>query len=233
MQPQPPQYPSGPELPTSPTLPALSAPPKTPPHAYPLVVQPPTHQEPLQRRKPPRRRISTPMKVVSCALVVVSALCAGLTLGGSGVIDPFMANGTGTDMATATTDAATDVFATATISEPTATAGAQPTQASHPQPTSTPRPRPTNTPTPTSTPCADPCNPWGYNFDPTGGAKITSPPAAFCSYFACIGSPPAYTSFWSGNGYVVECQDGKFSKTGGVHGSCSQDGDYWRTLYAH
>ncbi len=238
MQSQPPQHPNDPpELPTSPTLPSLSPPPTTPPHAYPLVLQPPTRQEPPQRRKPPRRRISTLQKVAGCgALLIVCAMSSvlGLALGGSGGIDQFLGNGVATDAATATTDATTDLSATAAAtSEPTATVRAQPTKTSHPQPTSTPHPHPTNTPTPTNTPCLDPCNPWGYNFNATGGSFITSPPQDFCSYFACIGSPPTYTTFWSGNGYVVECNDSKFSKTGGNRNPCSQDGGEWRPLYAH
>jgi hypothetical protein len=245
MQPQPPQPPQPPpqrddvpDLPTAPLLPPLSAAPTIPLRPFPLVLQPSIlqdpPQEPLPSRKPPRRRSGTSRKIVSVgALVVVSALCAGLVLGGSGVINPFVATGAVTGMATATTGAASDVSAATTPSESTATVGAQSTTTTHPQPTSTPRPRPTNTLTPTTTPCAAPCNPWGYNFDPAGGATITSPPAAFCSYFTCIGSPPAYTTFWSGKGYVVECQDGSFAMTGGVHNTCSQDGDYWRTLYSH
>jgi hypothetical protein len=237
MQPQPPQHPNDPpELPTSPTLPALLPPPMIPPHPYPLILQPPTHQEPPQRRKPPRRRIGTPMRIVGFgALLLVSALCSGtgLALERSIGTVPLLKNGGAADTATATTDMATDVSATATTVEPTATIRAQPTKTLHPQPTGTPSPHPTNTATPTNTPCADPCNPWGYNFDPTGGSLITSPPSAFCSYFACIGSPPGYTSFWSGQGYVIECQDTLFSKTGGIKSSCSQHGGELRTLYAH
>ena len=239
---QPPQHPPQrddvPELPTAPLLPPLSAAPTIPLRPFPLVLQPSTLQDPPPapppRRKPPRRRSSPARTIVSVgALVVVSALCAGLVVGGSGVLNPFPATGAVTGMATATTDATSAVSATTTTSESTATLGAQSTTTAHPQPTSTARPRPTTTLTATATPCAAPCNPWGYTFDPTGGATITSPPAAFCSSFACVGSPPAYTTFWSGKGYVVECQDGSFAKTGGDHNTCSQEGGYWRTLYAH
>lgn len=85
------------------------------------------------------------------------------------------------------------------------------------------KPAPTQPPAPT--PCANPCNPWGYNFSP--GNYITSPPASFCSYFACI------ASFWNGAGYVMECQDTMYSKSGGVRGSCSQHGGDLRALYSH
>lgn len=68
-------------------------------------------------------------------------------------------------------------------------------------------------------------NPWGYDFSP--GATILSPPADFCSYFACI------PSFWKGQGYVVECQDGMYAKSGGRPGSCSHHGSEKAVLYVH
>ena len=69
------------------------------------------------------------------------------------------------------------------------------------------------------------CNPWGYDFNP--GNLIDNPPSAFCSYFACI------PSFGNGNGYVMECADSMFSKSGGIQGSCSRHGGDWRPLYSH
>jgi hypothetical protein len=99
-------------------------------------------------------------------------------------------------------------------------------------PTATPKPHastPTATPNsqPTATPCPGVnCNPWGYNFSPPGNL-IYNPPSAFCNYFNCI------ANFSTGTGYVVECQDLTFSKTGGVPGSCSQDGGNLRPLYSH
>src|SRR5690242_512354 len=68
-------------------------------------------------------------------------------------------------------------------------------------------------------------NPWGYDFNK--GKLITNPPAAFCSYFPCI------LNFSKGRGYVVECKDAKYSKSGGIQGVCSGHKGYWRTLYAH
>lgn len=95
-----------------------------------------------------------------------------------------------------------------------------------PTPTPTPkRPPPTPTP-PAPTPCANPCNPWGYNFAP--GNLIYRPPANFCNYFNCI------PSFWKQtNGFVEECQDATFSHSGGRRGSCSDHGGNWRALYSH
>jgi hypothetical protein len=74
--------------------------------------------------------------------------------------------------------------------------------------------------------CGAPSNPWGYNFcDYYSGNTINNPPSNFCSYFACI------ASFWSfTNGYVAECNDTKYSHSGGVSGACSSHGGEWRPL---
>jgi hypothetical protein len=69
-------------------------------------------------------------------------------------------------------------------------------------------------------------NPWGYNFTP--GKLIYNPPAAFCTYFACV------SSFWtSTNGYVAECYNGDYTHSDGVRGACSRDGGVERPLYSH
>jgi hypothetical protein len=117
-----------------------------------------------------------------------------------------------------------------------------PTATSTPTPTATPPPTPAPTPTAavaapvhaTSTPpapapppppnlCGAPPNPWGYNF--CGGGTIGSPAAGFCSYFACI------KNFPNGRGYVEECADGMYSRSGGIQGSCSSHGGNQRPLY--
>ncbi len=81
-------------------------------------------------------------------------------------------------------------------------------------------------PTATSTGCGAPQNPWGYDFCP-GGTRIYSPPSDFCSYFACIGN------FWNGRGYVIQCRDGMFGKSGGIQGSCSYHGGNRRPLLSY
>ncbi len=68
-----------------------------------------------------------------------------------------------------------------------------------------------------------PANPWGYNFDCC--TLITNPPTDFCTYFPCI------ASFATGTGYVVECADGNYSRSGGVTGVCSTHGGFGRNLY--
>jgi hypothetical protein len=117
------------------------------------------------------------------------------------------------------------------------TATPRPPTATPRPPTNTPRPptptRPPATDTPVPQPTAPPPppvatgvngNPWGYNFDCCN--FIYSPPTNFCSYFSCI------SSFWNGNGYVMQCQDGTFSKSGGIQGSCSRHGGNQRALLA-
>lgn len=67
-------------------------------------------------------------------------------------------------------------------------------------------------------------NPWGYNFSCC--KLIYDPPSSFCSYFDCI------DNFWNGIGYVVQCEDGMFSKSGGRNGVCSHHDGFGRNLYA-
>lgn len=86
------------------------------------------------------------------------------------------------------------------------------------------------TPAPTSTATPAPSsgingNPWGYDFTP--GNLIYNPPNTFCNYFTCV------SGFGNGTGYVVQCVDLKYSKTGGKSGSCSQDRGAMQPLYSH
>ena len=97
-----------------------------------------------------------------------------------------------------------------------------------PSPVPTPSPITTPSPTPITAPvanlCGAPANPWNYNY--CGGSLITSPDSGICQYFACL------SSFWNGTGYVVQCVDGKLSKSGGHTGVCSQHGGFQRNLYS-
>lgn len=136
------------------------------------------------------------------------------------------------------------VTATQETQQPTATATARPKPTATPTtaptatpiPTDTPQPAPTQVPTTAPTqvpPTATPTpvhtgvngNPWGYDFVP--GNAITSPPAAFCNYFACI------ANFWNGHGYVEECSDSMYSLSGGIRGVCSHHGGAMQELYSH
>ncbi|HZM77840.1 MAG TPA: hypothetical protein VFC19_19145 [Candidatus Limnocylindrales bacterium] len=92
------------------------------------------------------------------------------------------------------------------------------TQAASPPPApTTTKPKPINL-------CGAPQNPWNYNFC-SGGTKIDDPPDDFCSYFDCI------DNFWNGRGYVIQCDDNMFSKSGGIQGSCSRHGGNKRPLF--
>jgi hypothetical protein len=113
-----------------------------------------------------------------------------------------------------------------------------PTPTQKPTPTSTPKPTiaPTHTPLPTQPPkpTSPPCqatngNPWCYNFVP--GKLIYYPPSGFCKYFACISS--LYGSDDPGDGYIVQCNDGSYSQSGGEKGACSYHNGVMRPLYAH
>lgn len=73
-----------------------------------------------------------------------------------------------------------------------------------------------------------PSNPWGYNFNSDGGNYIYEAPANFCRYFKCL-QPFGTTN----DGFVVECQDGKFSHAGGTPDACMHDGGVNRALYWH
>jgi PASTA domain-containing protein len=67
-------------------------------------------------------------------------------------------------------------------------------------------------------------NPWGYNW--ACCKKIFTPPADFCSFFACV------TTFHNGTGYVVQCRDDLFSATGGSKQVCSGHDGRQRTLFS-
>jgi len=67
--------------------------------------------------------------------------------------------------------------------------------------------------------CGAPANPYGYNLCGVGG-NVTEPPSDICDYFKCI------DSFWSGDGYMVHCNDDTYSMSGGDRGACSwHDGE--------
>ena len=103
-------------------------------------------------------------------------------------------------------------------------ATATPTAAPPPPPPATPVPTAAPPPAPAVNLCGAPANPWNYNL--CGGNLITSPASGICGYFSCI------ASFWNGTGYVVQCADGTYSKSGGHIGVCSYHGGFARNLYS-
>jgi hypothetical protein len=73
-------------------------------------------------------------------------------------------------------------------------------------------------------------NPYGYDFDDTGNRIYDEEPPDFCDYFKCA------SDFWTNiplGGYVVECQDGQFSHTGGTKYACAGHNGVKRVLYWH
>jgi hypothetical protein len=121
--------------------------------------------------------------------------------------------------------------AAATTPRPTATARravASPSPrpvAPKPTPKPTPKPAPATTKPVARSTCGAPANPWGYNFCGRG-PYISSPAADVCAYFACI------DNFDNGVGYMVQCNDGMYSMSGGRRGACSYHGGEGRTVYA-
>jgi hypothetical protein len=96
-------------------------------------------------------------------------------------------------------------------------------------PPSTPTPAATPTTTVSASPapagesatadlCGAPANPYGYTF--CGGSVVTDPDPGVCTYFDCI------KAFWKGKGFMMVCDDGKVTMSGGRAKSCSRhDGD--------
>jgi len=107
---------------------------------------------------------------------------------------------------TTTAQAITQAVAPSPTPSPFLTVEAPPTTQAAPPPPAPTKPTTVNL-------CGAPQNPWNYTF--CSGSNITEPPDDFCSYFACI------DNFWNGRGYVIQCNDNMFSKSGGIQGSCS------------
>jgi hypothetical protein len=118
----------------------------------------------------------------------------------------------------------TEIHPVAAFNGTAASPSPSPSPSPTPSPSSTPISSPSPSPPPAVNLCGAPANPWNYTF--CGGNRITAPDADFCSYFNCI------SSFWKGTGYVVQCGDGTFSKSGGHTGVCSTHGGFKRNLYS-
>lgn len=183
---------------------------------------------------PQTRQWKLPVALVSAVLVMLlmslSALGAGTDGTAGGAATPTPGQLAQHPTATPTNIQAPTTAPTLTP-QPSPSPTATPTSSPSPSPTPTPQPpTPTPKPKPTPTPTPKPkCpygavngNPWCYNFSCC--SHIYSPPSNFCSYFNCI------SSFWNGSGYVEECVDGTYSKSGGISGSCSHHGGNWRAL---
>ncbi len=69
-------------------------------------------------------------------------------------------------------------------------------------------------------PCDDP---WSLSFTP--GELVYDPPEEFCDYFPCTADYGAW------DGYLVQCADLLFDRSGGTSRSCAGHGGPFRTLY--
>jgi hypothetical protein len=194
---------------------------------------PPTAAEPAQA---PIRAAWSPLRIVGAgAAVFVLLMCVIAVL----LPDPAVTPVPPSDIAagtTTTTPAGPELVTQPTPKPPspssttsTATASAEAPTAAAPKPT-TVRPRaklkPTSKPAPKPKPvnlCGAPKNPLGYNF--CGGSQIRTPDFDACTYFDCI------DAFWDGKGYMIQCDDGMVSMSGGRQGSCSHHGGNRRTVY--
>ena len=188
----------------------------------------------MQERTAPKLH-ARHLRIVLLAVAALFSACGTTT--GSANIPTFTAGVTAAPRTAAslpTSRPAVTAQAASTDTARTAAPTVPPTAPPTPPPTTAaPTPAPA-TPAPTQAParataapantCGAAANPWGYTF--CGGSFISSPPANFCSYFNCI------ASFWNGVGYVMQCADATFSKSGGRSGSCSSHGGNSRALYA-
>lgn len=218
---QPPFRPSGtPPPPITPDAPTVVTPPVGQPSRFgPMYgqarAQAVQQSKTLWSRFRGMPRVNQILIAVAAAMVVMVCSCcscvglAGALNGGSPTAQSTATSGNTGSLGQKTS-------ATATATKTKATPTAQPTATAVPTATAKPQPKPT------CIPGAVNCNPWGYNF--THGSRIYSPPGGFCGYFNCI------SSFWNGSGYVVQCQDGTYSKSGGHTGSCSRHGGDKRAL---
>jgi hypothetical protein len=157
------------------------------------------------------------------------------TAGPSSGPDAAASASAGSTTATATATSVTALASTAPAGAAPAessTAAAAPLPAPALSTYETPPPPPPTTkaaapPPPPQPPslCGAPRNPYGYNFCGVGGF-VASPPSDICSYFNCIGN------FWNGRGYMVECNDGTYSMSGGIKGACSYHRGEERPVYS-
>jgi hypothetical protein len=231
-QAQMPSYSPNPYAASAPTYPSYA---QQPPYTYQqpgMLGQPPDQSYPPTRQSPQKRsarqwyrtQSKAARRGIGCGILIAILLLIGMC--SSVVSAASHTNSQTSSDATPTNQVVQQAASSTATPAPAATITATP----KPKPTAIPTPRPTNPPaqpTPTSAPAHTGVNgnPWGYDFNQ--GNYIYNPPADFCSYFACI------TTFWKGHGYVDQCVDGDYSKSGGLSGACSHHGGEAQPLYSH
>jgi len=144
-------------------------------------------------------------------LTCFSALSAPLLLhAGPGPASIVLTDATSTSTTTTTT--VTSGSSTTTTSGPTTTTSS--TTSVPASTTSTVSSTTTTSAVPSSALCGAPANPYNYTYCGKG-SLITSPPSDICTYFRCI------ANFSNGTGYMIVCNDGMVSMSGGLSGACS------------
>ncbi len=188
------------------------------------------------------RSLAKPVKIGCLVLLIPSVLffCSAAAVGiWHGSPNTPAAQSTATPTAAIVQSGPTDAptpqptVAVTTTHAVTPTVTPSPTATPKPtvQVTHQPTPKPTQPPTPTHPSCQGVNgNPWCYDFNSPGNL-IYYPPSGFCNYFNCIAS--FYGSDDPGDGYIIQCQDGTFSQSGGERGACSSHGGESRPLYSH
>lgn len=201
--------------------------------------QPPLPVSPARGGKlpKPKKPMTKRDKIIGfgCLGVIVLLLCGLCGSIANAMNSNHSSNIATTNSSPTATDTQQAVFIATATDTPTPTPTQKPAPTATPTQKPTPRPTPTQivihpTPTPTQAHCvAINNNPWCYNFSP--GNLINYPPSGFCNYFNCI--PTFYGSDDPGDGYIIECQDGTYSQSGGESGACSYHGGEMRPLYSH
>lgn len=137
-----------------------------------------------------------------------------------------------TNQQASTGGSSTNASPSGTTSQPTATHVAA-TATANPHPTVAPvATQPVSHPPTATTPPAPKypainSNPWDYTFTNTGHL-LYQPVGSFCSsgYFTCV------STFWKDTkGFVIQCNNGRYSHSGGVQGECSRDGGPGNPVY--
>ncbi|MET8047200.1 hypothetical protein ABZU75_06320 [Streptosporangium sp. NPDC005286] len=126
-----------------------------------------------------------------------------------------------------TVTVSTTVTTTATVTATataTATVTATVTVTATPTVTATVTATPTLPALPTGPLCGAPANAYGFTFCDTG-SKVHQPADDACAVFPCI------ENFRDGTGYLVMCNDGMVSMSGGIQGVCSSHSGWQRDVY--
>lgn len=82
-------------------------------------------------------------------------------------------------------------------------------------------------PAPRPSTCGAPSNPYGFSFCAGVIVLWADLPGDICLYFRCT------PTFWTGEGYLVQCHNGRYSMTGGLTNACSGYGGAWRRVHRH